>query len=279
VRIARRSRVTGAGPPSPDRARGPQDILAALGPFFAVSLHRPGTPPEPPWRPLRELADQPEPLLARIGLVRAALASRAGRPMDQVELRIAASITHLGLTARLIAPAVAASASQHRLDLPLSELWWRDELGPVPLSIPEPADPPSRAHRGRMEPAGHYRLLDEVIAPITAATSALVPISDRVLWGNVASAINGAASQVAAQLPALSRAALAAAASLAGHPRLARERQPPGPAFRRSSCCLLYRLTPGQPQAVCADCILAGNAAVPSRDARRWRAATEPRPG
>lgn len=262
-----------------DRARGLQDILASLGPFFAVNLHPPGAPPAPPWRPLRELTDQPEPLLARIGSVRAALASRAGRSPEQVELRIAASITHLGLTARLVAPAVAASASQHRLDLPLSELWWRDELGPVPLSIPEPADPPARAHRGRTEPAGHYRLLDEVIAPITMATSALVPMSDRVLWGNVASAINGAASQVAAQLPALSRGALTAAASLAGHPRLARERQPPGPAFRRSSCCLLYRLTPGQSGAVCADCVLARNAAVPNQAARRRRAATQPRPG
>jgi hypothetical protein len=193
--------------------------------------------------------------------VRAALASRARRPPDQIELKVAASITHLGLTARLIAPAVAASASQHRLDLPLNELWWRDELGPVPLSIPEPPDPPPRDHRRRTEPAGHSRLLDEVIAPITTATSALVPVSDRVLWGNVASAINGAASQVAAQLPALTQGALAAAAALASHPRLARERHPPGPAFRRSSCCLLYRLTPGQPRSVCADCILAGNAA------------------
>jgi hypothetical protein len=209
--------------------------------------------------------------------VRAALAGRAGCPPDQVELKVAASITHLGLTARLIAPAVAASASQYRLDLPLSELWWRDELGPVPLSIPAPADPPPRAHRGLTEPTERYRLLDEVIAPITTATSALVPVSDRVLWGNVASALNGAASQVAAQLPELTREALAAAVSLAGHPRLARERQP-GPAFRRSSCCLLYRLTPGQPREVCGDCILPAATAIPGQGARPRRAGT-PRPG
>jgi hypothetical protein len=246
------------GPAGADKAQGLPDILAALGPFFAVHYHPPGLAPEPPWRPLRELADQPEPLLARIGSVRAALASRAGRTPNQVELKIAASITHLGLTARLIAPALAADAGQHRLDLPMDGLWWQDELGPVPLSVPEPpAPPPQQAHRGLPEHMEPHRLLDEVIAPITSATSGLVSVSDRVLWGNIASAINGAASQVAATLPALTGGALAAAASLLGHRRLAQERQPPGPAFRRSSCCLLYRLTLDQPRAVCGDCILA----------------------
>ena len=243
-------------------ARGLPDMLAALGPFFASHFHPPGAPPAPPWRPLRELTDQPELLLARIGSVRAALAGRAGCSPDHVELRVAASITHLGLTARLMAPAVAAGAGQHRLDLPLDELWWQDEIGgPVPLSIPGPPDP--RAHRGLPERAGPYRLLDDVIAPITAATSGLVAVSDRVLWGNLASAINGAASQVAAQLPALTRPALAVAASLAGHPGLAGERHPSGPQFRRSSCCLLYRLTPGRPRPVCGDCILAAASPVP----------------
>lgn len=203
--------------------------------------------------------------------MRAALASRAGLPPGQVELKIAASITHLGLAARLIAPALAASAGQHQLDLPLAGLWWQDELGPVPLSVPEPADWPGRAHRDPAARAGPGRLIDDVIAPITRATSRLVRVSDRVLWGNVASAINGAASQVAAQLPALAGRALATAASLASDPRLARERQPPGPAFRRSSCCLLYRLTPGQPRAVCGDCILAADPAAASEDVRMTR--------
>lgn len=188
----------------------------------------------------------------------AALASRAGRRADQVELKVAASITQLGLAARLIAPPLGAAASRYRLDMPLDGLWWQDELGgPAPLSIPSPPDPSpgpnSRATRGRDAP---YRLLDEVIEPITAATSRLVPVSGRVLWGNVASAVNSAATQVTMRQPDLARGAQAAALSLFGHPRLSDERHPPGPAFRRASCCLPYKLTPGHPRPVCGDCIL-----------------------
>ena len=189
--------------------------------------------------------------------MRAALATRAGRAPDQVEPKIAASITHLGLTARLIAPALAAAACQSHLDMRLDGLWWQAELGgPVPLSVPQPPDPITGRHSPEMlkrDPL--WRLLDEVITPLTSATSRHIAVSERVLWGNVASAINSAATQIATQLPELT-AAWAAAARLSGHPRLSHERHPPGPGFRRTSCCLLYKLTPGPSRPVCGDCIL-----------------------
>jgi len=174
-------------------------------------------------------------------------------------LRVAASITHLGLSARLIAPALAATASGYRLDMPLGDLWWQDQLGgPVPLSIPRPADDAARPFHGQNLPDKQLQeLMDGVIDPITAATSRLVKISQRVLWGNVASAINSAWVQVTAQVPELGAPAHAAAVSASRHRRLIRERQPPGPAFRRTSCCLLYRLTPGSSRPVCGDCVLA----------------------
>jgi hypothetical protein len=190
--------------------------------------------------------------------VRAALAARAGHTPDQIEPRVAASITHLGLTARLIAPALAAAACQSRLDMRLDGLWWQDQLGgPVPLSLPQPPDPAPEWHSPEIpqrDPLG--RLLDEVITPLTTVTSTLTAVSDRVLWGNVASAINSAAAQITTQLPELSPATQAAAASLAGHPQLSHERHPPGPAFRRTSCCLIYKLTPGPARSICGDCIL-----------------------
>ena len=83
----------------------------------------------------------------------------------------------------------------------------------------------------------------------------LVSVSPRVLWGNVASAVNGAAAQIASQRPDLSRPAWAAATALFASPRLGRERQPPGPAFRRSSCCLIYKIS-GRREDVCGDCVL-----------------------
>ena len=242
--------------------QAPQAILkdlAALGSFFAVDSHLAGTDPGPPWRPLSELAMPSEPLLGRIGSVRGALAASAGRPDDEIPLRVAASVAHLGLAARLIAPVLAATASQRHLDMRLAGLWWRDRLGgPAPLSIPAPGDPAPGQSSSCDPPGGNAcrLLLDDVIAPITAATSDLVPVSGQVLWGNVASAVNGAANQLATLRPGLSRQAWAAAAIFFSCPQLSRERQPPGPAFRRSSCCLIYQLTPGGTQSTCGDCIL-----------------------
>jgi hypothetical protein len=225
-----------------------------LGPFFAVHSHPPGCGPAAPWRPFRELVDSPGSLRIRVEAVRAALADRAGRQPREIELRVAASVAHLGLVARLLAPPVAAAATGHRLDLPLRELWWQDTLGgPVPLSIPVP---------GSLPPGyGQYEgptVLDDVIAPLTAATAGLIPISARVLWGNVASAINGAAGQVAARQPDLARPAWAAAAELFTSPWLSHETRPPGLNFRRSSCCLIYKIAADRARArgVCGDCVL-----------------------
>lgn len=176
----------------------------------------------------------------------------------EIPLRVAASITHLGLAARLIAPALAATASHRHLDMRLAGLWWQDKLGgPAPLSIPAPGDPGPGQRGGGDLPAGSAcrLLLDDVIAPITAATSDLIPVSARVLWGNVASAVNGAANQLAVLRTGLSRQAWAAAAAFFRCPQLSQERQPPGPAFRRSSCCLIYQLAPDQTPSICGDCI------------------------
>jgi hypothetical protein len=204
--------------------------------------------PVPPWRVLTELTMPGEALRARIGAVRRALAERSGDPATEIPLRVAASVCHLGLVARLIAPFLAATAlcGPGRLDLRPAGVWWKDQLGgPVPLSVPE---------RG-----ADHGLIDDVVGPLTAATGELVPVSPLVLWGNVASAINSAAALIAGQQPDLAPAAWAAAGDLAGHPHLAGERVPPGPGFRRSSCCLIYRLAaPGTQKVVCGDCVLVG---------------------
>jgi hypothetical protein len=245
--------LTTNGPgPGTGHGEGRRGALDDLGPFFVVSTHQPGMRPRPPWYSLRTLTEPGGPLSGRIDATRAALASRAGRPAEEIELRVAASVTHLGLVARLIAPPMAAAATGHRLGIQPGEIWWQDTLGgPVPLSVAAP----SRvvAAHGPLEA---QTLLDEVIAPLTAQTRRLIDVSSQVLWGNVASAINGAAAQVAVRRPDLSRASWATAAALFASPLLSRERQSPGPAFRRSSCCLIYRISAGDNRAVCGDCIL-----------------------
>lgn len=229
------------------------DDLAALGLFFAVSSHPPRAAPVPPWRPASELTVPSESLRDRIASVRAALAARGGRPVGEIEPRVAASVAHLGLVARLISPALGAAVLRCPVDLRPGGLWWQAVAsGPAPLSVPAPAG-------DREEPGEWYRpLLDEAIVPATAAVAQLVPVSGRVLRGNVASAVNAAAVQVARQRPDLAAGAWQAASRMLASPWLRAERQPPGPAFRRSSCCLYYRLTPGNPSGYCGDCVLAG---------------------
>jgi hypothetical protein len=163
---------------------------------------------------------------------------------------------HLGLVARLIAPALGAAVLRCPVDLRPGGLWWQDELGgAMPLSVPAPkAAAPEAAVPAERDWAP--RLLDETIGPVTAAVARLVAVSGRVLWGNVASAVNTAAAQVARQRPDLAADAWQAAARVLADPRLDGEPCPPGPAFRRSSCCLFYRLAPGNPSARCGDCVL-----------------------
>jgi Ferric iron reductase FhuF-like transporter/FhuF 2Fe-2S C-terminal domain len=261
------------------------DELAALGPFFAVSQHRPGTTAVPPWRPASELLSPSEQLRTRLASVRAALAARGNLTVDQIEPRVAASTLQLGLAARLVSPALGAAVHRRPLDLRPGGLWWQEVTGgPMPLSVPVPAggnrerttgagnrDRDSGRDRdcglgtagGDWDHAGDWDhvLFDEVLAPVTAAIARLVPVSGRVLWGNVASAVNAAARQVARQRPDLAGDAWQAAARLFASPRLRGERNPPGPAFLRSSCCLFYRLAPGNPSATCGDCVLRGRAA------------------
>lgn len=235
------------------------DDLAALGPFFAVATHPAGAAPPPPWRPVAELATAPGSLLRRITATRAALAARGGRPVREIDPKIAASAVHLSLMARLVAPALALAVLGRGADMHLAGLWWQDEAASaVPLSIPSPAPLSERAS----PEAGHpwaQRLLRDAVIPLTDATAGAVIVSGRVLRGNAASGINAAAGQLARSRPDLADEAWARARALLSSPWLDTERQPAGPDFRRSSCCLFYRLVPDPRlarSATCADCVL-----------------------
>lgn len=244
--------MTGPGP----GAAAPRDA-AGLGPFFAFEVHtRPV--PGPPWRPVREVVGDPAVLLERAERVRAHLAAGGGRPPETVELRVAASVTHLGLAARLLSPLLALAAV-HRAapDLDLDAVHWQPLLGgPFPLSLPY-----AGLRRAPFTPSGAARwaagLVDGPMAELAGAAAAL-SVSRQVLWGNVASAVNAAAAGIAAAAPVHAATAGRLAALLLDHPRLARSaiRGTGATPFRRRNCCLIYRAAPGPARAVCGDCVL-----------------------
>ena len=230
-------------------ARLPAD-LTALGPYFAVEVHRPGSPLRPPWQPLGELVGSPEALAGRIGEVRERLAAAAGCPAAAVEFRVAASIAQLGLCARLLSPALGAAAAGRALPVDVGQARWVPALGgPFRLSL---AGAPVAAGPGTAAAAA---LLAGPITQIVQAVEAMA-VSPRVLWGNVASAVNGAATMIAEARPDLAGPAAEAAAALLADPALTGTYQG-GPlrGFRRRNCCLIYRLSPERP-AYCGDCVL-----------------------
>src|SRR5258708_28734256 len=108
--------------------RQPADLgMAALartssvGPYFAI---QPWAAREQ-WRPLGMLVSDPVILAERVGHCRAILAHGAGIAVEQVEVRVAASIMFGGLTSQLVSPQLGAAVIAGVIpQLALKDLWW-----------------------------------------------------------------------------------------------------------------------------------------------------------
>jgi hypothetical protein len=219
-----------------------------------------------PWQPLSSLFGSPQALTAQITDVRAALAAAADRPPEQIEFRVAASVTHLGLAARLISPALASAVLGIPLRVDVAQAWWVPALGgPFRLSLPDAAfeGPGFGSAPGRSQTPADDNIRESLrsllrgpICSLVERTAAMAT-SRRVLWGNVASAINGAAAMISAAQPVLTAGAAATASAMLGFPALAGVYDgQPVTTFRRRNCCLIYRIASSPANEYCGDCIL-----------------------
>ncbi|MFI9364075.1 (2Fe-2S)-binding protein [Kitasatospora sp. NPDC053057] len=229
--------------PAPEQPRPDYARLAAVGPYFALDTDPTGPPP-PGFRPLPELygTGPDAPLAARIRVV----AQRLGT----AELRVAASILHLGLAARFWSVGIGAAVLLGTVPT-LEHAWVRiPDQGPIDLWTPPE---PVRLASGDLVDQLHDAVLIGQLEPLAAAVRAAVPLSARLLRGNAASALVGTlrvlephapgpARELVAQL--LDRPPLKGSGTLLAGPR--------GAAFRRTSCCLYYRIGPGA--GLCGDC-------------------------
>jgi hypothetical protein len=236
--------------------------LAGFGPYFAVDTHHPRSPLAAPWQPLSTLTSSPQDLRDRIAAVRAALAAAAGQPPGAVEFRVAASVTQLGTAARLISPPLGAaviSGAVLRMD---STARWQPVLGgPFPLSLPvaKTTRPPAQGDGGEDDALAEELARHVVNGPIRALTEMTIAMSvpPTVLWGNIASAVNGATHMIAAARPSLTARAQAISTALLQHPPLAGTWDgAPAARFLRRNCCLIYRVGPRHRAAICGDCVL-----------------------
>lgn len=238
---------------------------AEAGPYFAV-----GVPDgERAWVPFALLVSDGELLRGRVEVTRAVLAGRTG---SEVELRACASINFLGMVSRLVAPALATAAVAGVVPVftPGEILWSPVEGGPIPVAV---ADPRGSTVRGA-DAAGRVLYRDVVattVAPLVDAYAATFHVSTKVLWGNVSSALAGAAGMLGrSDIPQgigvvdIVEAALRLGRLLdSGHYERPESLRPRA-FFVRHNCCLFYRIPAG---GMCGDCVL-----VPHADREgRWR--------
>jgi iron complex transport system ATP-binding protein len=228
--------------------------LSDVSPYFAVST---GTDDGGDWRPVTQLYTDQALLAGAVAGVR----ERIGAP----DHRVAASTFFLGFAARLWSVALGGLCEHGLLlDLDPDELCYSESSGTVRLHL---ADPTAWS-----SPAGDaQRLLADMVlnrhlTPLTAAVRKLAPISERLLHGNAASAVLGAARALhrhrGAQLAAEPSWDLAR--TICADERLTDTIRfnELGTDYRRSTCCLFYR-TPGG--GLCIDCALSHKPQVRSQ--------------
>ena len=224
--------------------------LKHLGPFFALQVYVDERETDQ-WRPLRSLLEK-EALERRREQMMRHLSAEARIGISQLDPQVAASVMHLGLVARLVSPFLALAALGQLVEIRQSDLHWIPAPGSsFALSVSPDLLERERFHTGEEWAAD---LVQELVAPLTTA----VPGSPSVLWGNVASALNGAVTAVHITRPSLVPAVrMAADQVLAAIPGPARCSGPLGSdEFRRHSCCLIYRIGGASTTAVCNDCVL-----------------------
>lgn len=203
------------------------------------------------WVSWADLQADPAAFTARAAEVRTALT--AGAVPGE---RVVASLVHLGLVARLLAPALGAALAGAVLPVVAPDGVHLRLAGsnPLPMALTDvtgiEVDSPAEVAEQLIQ---HW--LAPLVAPWTALVAARARVSGQVLAGNVVSAVAGALTVAVATRPDLADRSVAVLdALLAAGPLAGTGGRRSDGSFARRSCCLFYRL-PGA--GTCADCVLA----------------------
>jgi hypothetical protein len=173
-----------------------------------------------------------------------------------VELRVAASVVHLGLVARVVSPLFALRVRfGRRVSVRFADLRWQPgSASTFPLSISETVfderDDERNDECGGDHEGDAVSELETVIAGFG--------VNRHILRGNVASALAAASRTLVAAQPELKDRSEALLADQLAGPRLAGSSELSADGtFRRRSCCLIYRAAPDHHGSLCGDCALA----------------------
>lgn len=220
---------------------------AAIGPYFALDDVADG----PGWQPFSAYLDGTGALRDRVAAARTLLAARAGVPLDAIDERATASIHFLGVAARLVAPALATAVSAEMVPVltPATVHWRPVDGGAVPMALTAP----TAARGDRLAELLHRHVVTPLLMPFVTAVQREFRLSPQVLWGNVASALAGAASMLGAARPAYADRAVRLCEDVLAADPLAGTGHFGSLGFVRNSCCLFYRMPGG---GTCGDCVL-----------------------
>ncbi len=205
------------------------------------------------WRALPRLFDDAT-VNDFVARTRAAIAASTQCAPGEIPLRLAASSFQLGVTARLLSPAVGAAACFGAVPaLDRRSLRWRPTSTHVPRFAVADADWFEAPTPRRAADLIAGSLLTEVLAPLNDTLHTLTSLSPQVTWGNVISAANGAVTVLSMSRPHHEGAGRALVRALADTGPLIGTATFTDGRFVRRSCCLFYQ-APGS--GLCGDCVL-----------------------
>jgi hypothetical protein len=223
--------------------------VAGLGEFFAIP-----TADDDRWLPIVALLDDVETVRQYAQRAQSAIAASMGVDVDDVPIKAAASSVHLSIVARLISPVVGAATCLSTIPLLTAKtvFWQRTSTHRLELGV---AGAECATVTGAQQSADAIAdsLIRDVLGPLNATMRLAVALSPQVLWGNVASAANGAVTVLSQSRPADEPRGRALVAALIGTDPLRDAAEIRDGRFVRRNCCLFYQV----PRAgLCGDCVL-----------------------
>jgi ferric iron reductase protein FhuF len=226
-----------------------------IGPYFATELDA----SDAAWIELSVLVDDPTVLRERVAAARSLIAERCRVPAIEIDLRAVASIQFLGVAARLVSPSLAVAVLTRVVpELTMAGVHWqRVEGGPIPMAVSAQSCSVSESDDGLADLV-YDGVIATCVTPLAEAVQREFRLSSKVVWGNVASALGGAANMLGAARPDLAGRATNLADRLLHKGHLVGTGRyvwpdASGPHFVRDNCCLFYRIPGG---GKCADCVL-----------------------
>jgi ferric iron reductase protein FhuF len=209
----------------------------------------------PGWSPFAALLGATSATDSVVGATRQDLAQRPRSRLSSIEVRVAASIHSLDDAARLVSPALATAVLADTIPVLTPRNTWCRPRRSGALTVGITAVRAEEPRRDADAAARQLRtlVLQPLIVPLARAYRQRFGLADLLMWGNVASAVVGAAGQLTERCPPVGTRLEGIVAALLGAPPLAGSVRRLPPDFLRNSCCLYYRLPDG---GLCGDCVL-----------------------